>query len=146
MGTAAVSGRSGALYFSTNLSAATSAMTKVAELRDATLRFTRKTIDVTSHDSSGFQEILAGIGDWKVTGKISYFSTMAAMKTVVINLLTAGNSVPSLRVSVAATTSKTAHLFQGNGKVTSFEQTMPYDKEQAGSIEFVGTGSLTRTS
>lgn len=144
MPTASLTGRTGFIYFSTNLSAATSAMTKVGELNDATLTVNRKTIDVTNHDSSGYQENLHGIMDWKVSAKVNYISTQVGAKIPILQLVA---SAPlSVRVSVAATTSKTARLFVGNAKVTKFEQTMPTDKQEVGTIELVGTGAITRTS
>jgi predicted secreted protein len=144
MATKAITGRAGALYWSTNLSAATSAMTKVAELQDCTYTLNRKTIDVTSHDSSGFQENLYGIQDTKVSGKINYFSTSATVKTAVQQIIS--NAPINLRFSVAATTSKTAHFFVQTGLVTRFEHSLPTDKQIVGTVDLVGTGAVTRTS
>lgn len=144
MATAALTGRRGTLYFSTALAAATSAMTKTAELRDASLDVNRKTIDVTMHDSSGWAEYLSGIADWKVTAKVNYFSTMAGLKTVVQQLIAA--SPLSVRVSIQSTTSLTAKLFIGNAKPVKFSKSLPTDKEIMGTLELVGTGALTRTS
>lgn len=144
MATKAVTGRAGALYWSTNLSAATSAMVKVAELQDCTFTVNRKSIDVTSHDSSGFQENLYGIQDTKVSGKVNYFSTSPAVRTAVTQII--GSAPLNLRFSVAATTSKTAHFFVQNGLVTRFEHSLPTDKQIVGTVELVGTGAVTRTS
>ena len=144
MATKALPGRAGTLYFSTNLSAATSAMTKTVELRDATLTVNRKTIDVTMHDSSGWSEFLHGIADWKIAAKVNYFSTAAGLKTVVQQLVA---SAPlSLRASIQSTTALNKALFIGNAKVTKFEKSLPTDKEILGTIELVGTGALSRTS
>ncbi len=144
MATAALTGRAGALYASTNLAQATSSMTRVAELQDVTLTVNGKTIDVTSHDSSGWMENLLGIRDWKVAGKVNYISTGAGQKIFAVQLTA---SAPlSVRVSVAATTSKTARLWVGNGKVTKFEHSLPTDKSIVGTLELVGTGAITRTS
>lgn len=144
MATASVTGRSAALYTSTNLSAATSAMSRIAELQDVTLTLTRKTIEVTSHDSSGFMETLHGIADWKVGGKVNYISTGLGQKTWATQIF-AASPLP-VRISVAATTSKTAHLWVGNGKITKFEMAHPTDKQSVATIEVVGTGAITRTS
>lgn len=145
MATASLTGRTGALYASTTLTAATSAMTRVAELQDVTLTVNSKTIDVTNHDSSGWMENLVGIRDWKVSGKCNYLSTGAGQKTLATTIVASGTP-PSLRVSVAATTSKTAHLWIGNAKVTKWEHSLPTDKQIVGSLELVGTGAITRTS
>lgn len=144
MATASVTGRTAVLYCSTSLAAATSAMSRVAELNDVTVTNNRKTIDVTSHDSSGFMETLYGIADWKVSGKVNYISTGLGQKTFAQQIMA---SVPlPVRISVAATTSKTAHLWVGNAKVTKFEMNHPTDKQSIANIELVGTGALTRTS
>lgn len=144
MATASVTGRSAALYTSTNLSAATSAMNRIAELNDVTLTLSRKTIDVTSHDSSGFLENLHGIADWKASGKVNYISTGLGQKTLATQIF-ASAPLP-VRISVAATTSKTAHLWVGNGKVSKFEMNHPTDKQSVATIEITGTGAITRTS
>lgn len=144
MATNSITGRLGYLYYSTNLSAATSAMSKLAELKDATFTVNRRTIDVTNHDSSGFQENLYGIQDAKVSAKVNYFSTAATLRTAVTQIIS--NAPLKLKYSIAATTSKTAHFFVQQGLVSKFEQTMPYDKEQVGTIELVGSGAITRTS
>src|SRR5260370_31178270 len=144
MATKALPGRAGTLYFSTNLSAATSAMTKTVELRDATLTGNRKTIDVTMHDSSGWSEFLHGIAEWKIAAKVNYFSTAAGLKPVVQQLVA---SAPlSLRASIQSTTALNKALFIGNAKVTKFEKSLPTDKEILGTIELVGTAALSRTS
>jgi predicted secreted protein len=144
MATKAITGRAGSLYWSTNLGAATSAMTKVAELQDCTFTVNRKTIDVTSHDSSGFQENLYGIQDTKLSGKVNYFSTSASARIPVMQIIS--NSPLNLRFSVASSTSKTTHLFVQTGLVTRFEHSLPTDKQIVGTIEMVGTGAVTRTS
>jgi predicted secreted protein len=144
MASASVTGRTAALYASTSLVAATSAMTRVAELNDVTLTLNRKTIDVTNHDSSGFTENLHGIADWKVTGKVNYISTGAGQKIYAQQIF--ANSPLPVRVSVAATTSKTAHLWVGNAKIAKFEINHPTDKQSIANIELIGNGVITRTS
>ncbi len=144
MATASITGRIGKLKFSTNLSALSSALTAVAELNDVTLTLNRKTIDVTSHDSSGFQENLAGIGDWKVTGKVNYISTGAGQSKAAQQLVSAAPL--KMRVSVQATTAIAAKLYIGNAQVTRFEMGHPTDKQAIATVELVGTGPLSRTS
>lgn len=141
-GTAAVTGRSGFLSWSTAGSSA--ATTKVGALQNWTIDVSRPPIEATSFDSSGFDENITGVMTWTVKATLFNYSTDARQKSV-RKQLTASSPLPLFISLYPASTSKT---FQYKGKVNieslankgGIKDALMFD------ISLKGTGALTLSS
>lgn len=145
MATAAITGRKAYIRSSTAAaSTATTAQTAWAEITNYTLTVERAAINVTNHDSSGYNENLSGIMRWTLRGDLNYISTGAGQGALRAHLL--GINPGLVNVSALATTSLTSKKYQGKLRLTGFAQENPTDGAVTGSIEGEGSGSLARTA
>ena len=141
MATASLTGRLATIRLST-ASTATTSQTAIAELKDYTLTVNRAEIDVTSHDSSGFKEVLSGIADWAWTADVLYLSTQASQADARDALL---NS-QLVNITFKQTTANASKKFQGKMRMTQFTVGHPTNDAVVGTMAGVGHGTLTRTA
>lgn len=147
MATAALTGRLARIRASTAAaSTATTSQTALAELQNYTLTVSADTIDVTSHDSSGWKETLTGIRSWTWSADVVYLSTGGGQGALRSNLVTgAGPTIP-LNITFLQTTTLTAKKWQGKTRLTSFELSHGTNDSILGKMSGVGTAALTRTA
>ena len=143
MASAAILGRGGSIRFSTS-STATTAQTKFAELRTYTLTVEGDTIDVTNHDSTGWQETLQGTRNWKVDCELNYLSTGAGQSLARIEFTTASPTL--VHLSLLQTTATNAKLWKGRARITGFTITHDQNDAVLGNMSFAGSGGLTRVA
>lgn len=139
MATSAIAGYRALLAISTSTAGSVST---IAELRDYTIDVSHQEIDVTSHDSSGSREIIAGIDQWSGSGEISYvisnqnhkdmFDVMVNKTKVLFEFYPTGTSGDG--------------WFNGEGYVSNFSMSAPTEDALAASVNFTGNGALTRNS
>jgi TP901-1 family phage major tail protein len=138
MATAAIAGYSGFLYAGT-----TGAAVKVAELREWTVTTEMSEIDATSHDSSGYREVIAGIRSW--SGSAEYLFVAAATNQTQLHDILVGGTKGDFEFYPAGS-SATFPIYTGEAYMTSWEISGPNEDAIAASIGFVGTGVLTQTT
>lgn len=143
MPSAALAGRFGSIRAST-ASTATTAQTAIAELVNYRITVDRGLIPVTSHDSSGWEDNIAGIASWNGTADVIYLSTGAG-QTIVRGALT--TATPNLvHFTFKQTTSNTSKKWNGSGYVTSFDISHGTDEAVLGTIAFRGARPIVRTA
>ena len=136
---AGIAGYKAEIYFST---ATGGSKTKIAELRNFTLRQTHAPITVTSHDSSGDRELIAGTGSWNGSADGIYASTNATQQNVQ-DVLAARTKVD---LEAQPTGSSSGGYWSGEIFFTDFELSTPNEDAAAYSLSFEGHGVLTSTS
>ena len=147
MATAAITGRKAFIRASTAAaSTATSSQTALAELQNYTLTITADSIDVTSHDSSGWKETLTGIRSFSWSADLIHISTGAGQGALRAALLTTIAAGPGLvNITFMQSTSITAKKYQGKTRLTGFEHTHGTNDAVLGKMSGIGSGSLKRT-
>jgi predicted secreted protein len=131
MVTSAVSGVSGSLYVGAN---------KVAECSNLKLKINGKEIDVTSVDSAGWDEFIAGRKSWDVTGD---FNLVVGDTNGYLALQTA--LLAGTKPTITARSASTGYNWSGTVLVTSADLALanPGDKQQTVSWTLKGSGALT---
>lgn len=138
MASAAIAGRIGFVGLSLT-STGTSA--EIAEIRDWRLSVKREEIDVTSNDSSGWHENIAGIGGWSGTASAMYVRTDNEQVFLRESLSSAATLFFTFRPSTAASA-----LWSGTARVVNYDVGGAHDGATLFNVEFVGTRSLTYTT
>jgi TP901-1 family phage major tail protein len=139
MATAAIAGYRALLAVSTSTAGSVST---IAELKDYTIDVSHQEIDVTSHDSSGSREIIAGIDQWSGSGELNYVVASANHKALFDVM------VGKTRVlfEFYPTGSSSDGYFDGQGYVSQFSMAAPTEDALSASVTFTGNGTLTRNS
>ncbi len=143
MASAGMHGRFASIRVST-ASTATTAQTAIAELRNYTLTVEGDTIDITSHDSSGWRELLNGTRRWSWEAEVIYLSTGAGQVVVRPEFTTANPGL--VNISFKQSTSNTAKLWKGKTRLTGFDINHDTNDAVLGTMRGEGSGSLTRTA
>lgn len=139
MATSAVAGYKGLLKLST---AAAGSKTAVAELRNFSIKADRPEIDATSHESSGFREVIAGTFSW--TGSADYLTVITnATQKAAFDLLSAGTKIDGEFIPTGSTGDGS---WSGSLYITSWDFGSPLGDATASNIAFTGTAALTRNS
>ncbi|MDQ7794149.1 MAG: phage tail tube protein [bacterium] len=125
----ALSGKSGTVYIGAN---------RVAEIAKWSLDCKADNIDVTSFDSEGWKEFLAGLKEWSGSFEGNFKPTDTNGQAAIINAWLNGTPV-SLECRIDAT-----KKFAGSALV-SFGIEMPVDAEGSFSCDYQGTAALTPT-
>lgn len=112
MPSAALAGRFGSIRLST-ASSATTAQTTIAELTNYRLTVAHELINVTSHDSSGWEDNISGIRSWEGSADVIYLSTGAGQAAARTSMTTATPNL--MNFSFKQSTSNTAKKWQGAG-------------------------------
>ncbi len=122
----AVTGTGGAVKLGTN---------KVAEIANWSLDLGADDIDVTSFDSNGWKEFLAGLKEWSGSIEGNFVSTDTSGQKAILNAWLAGNKlVFTFEVSSGVS-------FTGNAYVKPSIE-VPVDDKASFSCDFQGTGPL----
>ncbi len=123
----AVTGTGGAVKLGTN---------KVAEIANWSLDLGADDIDVTSFDSNGWKEFLAGLKEWSGSIEGNFVSTDTSGQKAILNAWLAGNKlVFTFEVSSGVS-------FTGNAYVKPSIE-VPVDDKASFSCDITGTGALT---
>lgn len=125
----AIAGKEGSVYIGAN---------KVAEINTWSLDLGADDIEITSFDSNGWKEYLAGLKEWSGSFEGNFKPTDTNGQVALINAWVAGNSV-SLELRIDAT-----KKFSGSAFVKPSIE-MPVDDKGGFSCDFQGTGELTIT-
>lgn len=140
MATSSVAGYRGLLKLST--SSTGGSLTAIAELRNFSIKYDRPELDATSHESSGFREVIAGSANWTATADYLTVQTNTTQKNAYDLLYNqtkvSGEFIP--------TGSSSDGYYTGSCYVTSWDLGAPHDGVTASNISIVGTGALTRSS
>lgn len=139
MASNAIAGFRGFLQTST---ATGQAKTTIAEVMDFTVNVEHAEIDVTSHDSSGTREIIAGVDQWNATGELLHvmaeathqdlFDVMVGKTLVDFEFLPTGSSSDG--------------TYSGTGFVSSYEINAPIEGALGANFTITGSGALVRNS
>jgi len=125
----AVAGKGGSVYIDTN---------KVAEISTWSLDLGADDIEITSFDSQGWKEYLAGLKEWSGSFEGNFEPTDTNGQQALINAWVNGESVNlELRIDVT-------RKFAGSAFVKPSIE-MPVDDKGGFSCDFQGTGQLTIT-
>ncbi len=127
----AIAGKSGSIYLGAN---------KVAELTSWSLDLGADNIDVTSLDSDGWKEFIAGLKEWSGSAEGNFDSTDTNGQTALYNAWLNGTSV-SAEFRLGAATPK----FSGSILVSGIGVETPVEDKVSISFEFQGTSTLTYT-
>lgn len=125
----AIAGMGGAVYIGAN---------KVSEISTWSLDLGADDIEVTSFDSNGWKEYLAGLKEWSGSFEGNFVPTDTTGQVALINAWNNGQTV-SLELRIDAT-----RKFSGNAFVKPSIE-MPVDDKGGFSCDFQGTGQLTIT-
>ena len=111
--------------------------TTVAGQRGASLSRDAETMDITTKDSNGWNESVAGFKSWSIdadgllteddAGYLALEQAYMEGKTVLISLTTTGGG-----------------SYEGNAIITSFPMDASYDDVATYEVSFTGTGPLTK--
>lgn len=122
----AIKGKNGGVYIGA---------AKIAELSLWNLDLGSDDIDVTTFDSDGWKEFLAGLKEWGGSGEGNFAPTDTAGQVALLNAWLNGTTVAlSLKVSDTLT-------FSGDAFIKPAIET-PVDDKVAFSFDYQGTGSL----
>lgn len=135
----AIAGYKAKLYTSTSTGGT---KTKIAELRDFTIRQTHSPINATSHDSSGDRELIAGNGSFAGSASGLYLSSGANHQGIQ-DVLSGRTKVD---MEAFPTGSSSQGYYSGEIFITDFEASFPNEDAAAYSLSFEGHGVLTSTS
>ena len=139
MATAAIAGYKALLFTSTSTGGT---LAQVAELKDYSIDVSHAEIDVTSHDSSGTREIIAGIDQWSGGGEISYVVASTQHQSMFDVLI----GKTRIDFEFHPTGSSSDGAFSGQGFISGFNMSAPTEDALNASLTFVGNGQLTRIS
>jgi predicted secreted protein len=139
MATQAIAGYRALLNISTSTGGS---LSQVAELKDYTLDVSHQEIDVTSHDSSGSREIIAGIDQWTGSGEINYVVASSNHKALFDVMV--GKTLVDFEF--IPTGSSSDGYFSGTGYVSGFSMNAPTEDALGASVTFTGHGTFARSS
>lgn len=125
----AIVGYGGGVYIGTN---------KVAEIANWSLDMYADDIDITSFDSNGWKEYLAGLKEWSGSFEGNFKPDDTQGQAALINAWLSGDKV-SLELQVNSTVK-----FAGDALIKPSIET-PVDDKAGFSCDFQGTGELTPT-
>lgn len=131
MSTSAISGLSGGLYIGAN---------KVAEITNGKLVNNRKTMDATSGDSAGWDECIAGRGNWQINADFNLIvgdtNGFLALQAAIM----AGSAVANVKMR----STSSGYNWSGSVIVTQQQMTLfDLNNPQKVSWTLQGTGALT---
>ena len=127
----AIAGKSGSVYLGAN---------KVAELLNWSLDLGADNIDITSFDSSGWKEFLAGLKEWSGSAEGNFKLADTNGQLAIYNAWLNGTTL-SIEFRLGATVPK----FAGTILVSSIGVEVPVEDKASILFEFQGTASLTYT-
>ena len=142
MASQATAGFRGLMYFSTSTGGS---VAKAAEIMDWSITVEHAEIAVTSHDSSGTREIIAGVDQGSGTAEMLHVMAGAGpgSANAIFDIMTAKTKVD---FEFYPTGSSSDGYYQGTGFFTSFELNAPIEGALATNLSIVGSAPLTRFS
>ena len=138
MASVAVAGR---IAFVGVAATSTGVLAEIGEVRNWSVDVTQNQIDVTSNDSSGWVENIAGIRGFTMSWDAIYARTDAEQV-----LLRKSLSSGTIRFFSIRPTTASAALWSGNGFVESYKVSGAYTDATLHSMVIRGTRSLTASS
>ena len=109
----------------------------IAAMRSTTVTLDGKTVDVTSRDSAGFQELLASGGIVKLSVKSDFVLTDSTWPSTIATRLVNQSLLP-YTVNFGST-----HTAVANFQVVQWEAKGQYNNEQTYSLSLESSGSIT---
>lgn len=137
MATGAIAGYKGFVWAGPS----TGSLLKILELREYNITYEMSEIDATSHDSSGYREIIAGIRSWSGSAGFLYAGASSSQEQLV-SLLDGGTK--SDFEFYPQGTSSGFPIYTGEGYFTSWGLAGPNEDVIDGTVDFAGTGQLTQ--
>lgn len=114
----------------------------LASLRNFTINAQLNPIDVTTHESSGISDFIAGVSQWSGSAELFSVTSNATHKGVYDVL--AGKI--KVNGEFLPTGSSSDGLYSGELFITSWGLNSPENDGLGASVSFQGTGALTRSS
>lgn len=114
---------------------------KLAEIREAEFTFEGDAIDVTSHDSEGFREFIAGLAQWGITSERLYTpdkGSQADLWGIMINK-------EVIDIYFRPKDMSGEDQFQGKAILINHSISSPNDDASLNNVEFQGCGKPTLT-
>lgn len=139
MATGAIAGYKGWVYAGPS----TGSLLKIIELREYSITYEMGEFDATSHESSGYGEVIAGIRRWSGSAGYIYVGDSSSQEQL-FDLLDAGTL--SAIEFYPAGSSSTFPIYTGSGYFTNWGISGPNEDVIDGTVDFVGTGALTQTT
>lgn len=140
MASAGFAGYKGIVKLST--SSTGGATTKIAELREYTVNGDHDTFDVTSHDSSGERERIAGIRSWSASAQYLHVDDQTQQE-LAFDVMNGGLQVGFEFMPIG---SSSGTYWSGQGFISHWEQSAPNEDAHASAIDIEGTSVLTLTT
>lgn len=134
-----IAGYKGILALST---ATSGTLSPIAEVRNWTISQAMSSIDVTTHDSSGYRDIVAGIVSWSGTAEFLYVTSSTDHKGIFDVMV----NKTAVDAEFYPTGSSSDGYYSGDVYLTSFDLNSPNEDALASNITFEGNGQLTRSS
>ena len=134
-----IAGYKGVLALST---ANAGTMSDIAEIRDFTIDQQMSEIDVTTHDSSGYRDVVAGIVSWSGSATLNHVQTSTDHKGIWDVL----NGKTQVDAEFYPTGSSSDGYYSGDIYITNYSINSPNEDALTASFSFVGTGAITRSS
>ncbi len=130
----AITGKGGSVTFESDV---------IAELSNWSLDLSVDEVDVTSFDSDGWKEFLAGLKEWSGSfeGNLKYSDPVSGSKKGQKVLFDAWKGSDEVKTIVLEVNSEVS--FTGSAFLTSLSVNVPVDDKADFSSDFRGTGELT---
>lgn len=129
-----IAGKSGSLYVGATPN-------KVAEISNWSLDLGAENIDVTTFDSNGWKEYLAGLKEWSGSAGGNFKFTDTNGQQAIYNAWLNGTTL-AVELRLGTTSPK----FTGTVLITGISVESPVDDKAAINFDFQGTGALTYTA
>lgn len=115
--------------------------TKLAEMREAEFTVETDAIDVTSHDSEGWREFIAGLSQWGITAERLYTPDKATQGDLWVMMLS------KAKIDIYFRPKDLAGDIQWQGKaiLINHSESNPNDDAAMNSVEFQGCGKPQET-
>ena len=139
MASNAIAGYKGILALST---ANAGTMSDIAEISDWSISMQMGTIDVTTHDSSGYRDTIAGVVSWSGSATMNYVTASTDHKAI-FDVMVNKTQVDG---EFYMTGSSSDGYYSGDVYLTGFDLNSPGEDKLTAAISFDGTGALTRSS
>lgn len=109
----------------------------IAAQRGATLNRSAETLDVTSKDSEGWKENLAGLKEWSIDADGLLIESDAGFKALEDAFM------DSEKIKIQLQTAS-GNKYEGDAIITDFPIEAPYDDVATYSLSFTGAGKLAK--
>lgn len=136
----ATGGMAGRTAFLGIAATSTGTSAEVGEVRNWAIDVTQNNIDVSSNDSSGWNEFLAGQRGWQITGQAVY------ARETEQNLLRESLSSAATRYWTLHPATSATQKWTGTGRMASYRTGGSYDGIALFDFVIQGTAALTYTS